>query len=262
MLIFAHRGDSGNFPENTLPSYRSASEMAPDYVEADVRLSADGQVVISHDNNLKRTGRTDRSISDMTLEEIRDIDVSFRDKFGDKYSPCRVPTAREALSLFAEYGQKSILELKDPEAAPQLKRIMDEVGYAEKGNIIEVWSLKDAEYAQKYFTRAFFYFVSTNFDEYSACPDKAEYFAALRRAGISGWAFKYAKLSDIDRDEFIYLARIYRITLLAWNLDDENTVREALSLSVRRNGITARIGAISSNFPAMLLRVRAEMPLS
>ena len=261
MLIFAHRGDSGNFPENTLPSYRSACLKAPDFVEADIRLSADGEVVISHDNNLKRTGRTDRSISDMTLDEIKSVDVSFQDKYGDKYSPCRVPTAREALSLFAEYGQKTILELKDPEAAPKLKRIMDETGYAEKGNIIEVWSIRDAEYARQYFRKAFFYFVSSNFDEYSAFPDKAEYFAMLRNAGISGWAFRYAKLSDIDRDEFIYLARIYRVTLLAWNLDDENTVREALAIEVRKNGVTARIGAISSNYPAMLLKVRAEKPL-
>ncbi|MBP5273507.1 MAG: hypothetical protein ILO36_01035 [Abditibacteriota bacterium] len=262
MLIFAHRGDSGNYPENTLEAYASAAAAAPDYIEADIRLSADGEVVISHDNNLKRTGRTDRNISDMTLSEIKAIDVSFADKFGDKYSPCRVPTAREALSLFARNRQKCILELKDAKAAPKLKAIMDEIKFREKGNIIEVWSAEDAEYAKRYFREAFFYFVSSNFEEYNSFHDKTEYFNKLRAAGFSGWAFKYAKLCDIDSEEFIYLAKIYGITLLAWNLDNEETVREALDICVRKNGISARIDAISSNFPSMLTSVRAQKPFA
>ena len=261
MLIFAHRGDSGNYPENTLESYRSAAAISPDYIEADIRLSADGEVVISHDNNLKRTGRTDRNISDMTLSEIKTIDICFADKFGDKYSPCRVPTAREALSLFALNSQKCILELKDVKAAPKLKAVMEELNFREEGNIIEVWSAEDAEYARDYFRKAFFYFVSDNFEEYNSFSDKKEYFAKLRAAGFSGWAFKYAKLCDIDSEEYIYLAKIYGITLLAWNLDRPDTVREALNICVRKNGISARIDAISSNFPSMLMNVRAQMPL-
>jgi len=70
VLNIAHRGASHDAPENTLFAFRLAFAQGADGVELDVRLSADGQAVVHHDADLKRTaGRADR-ISDLTAEAL------------------------------------------------------------------------------------------------------------------------------------------------------------------------------------------------
>ncbi|MFD2989981.1 glycerophosphodiester phosphodiesterase [Sphingopyxis terrae] len=53
--VIAHRGASGHAPESTLPAYELAHEWGVDYLELDAQLTADGEVVIFHDNTLERT---------------------------------------------------------------------------------------------------------------------------------------------------------------------------------------------------------------
>ena len=52
--VIAHRGDSRNYPENTLPAFLSAVGMGIDVIETDVHLSKDGTLVIWHDPTLER----------------------------------------------------------------------------------------------------------------------------------------------------------------------------------------------------------------
>ncbi|MGG2202001.1 glycerophosphodiester phosphodiesterase [Paenibacillus validus] len=60
--VFAHRGASGEAPENTLASFRQAILQQCDVIELDIHLTSDGHVVVCHDETLDRT--TDRSGSD------------------------------------------------------------------------------------------------------------------------------------------------------------------------------------------------------
>ena len=56
MRIFAHRGYSGKYPENTMLSFRKAiEEGGTDSIELDIQLSKDGKMVIIHDETLDRT---------------------------------------------------------------------------------------------------------------------------------------------------------------------------------------------------------------
>lgn len=95
VTITAHRGSSLVAPENTLASMNQAIVDGADYLELDVRLSGDGQVVVSHDNNLSRLTGVDRNISDMTLEEIEQVDVG--SYFGDAFVGERIPTFQQIL---------------------------------------------------------------------------------------------------------------------------------------------------------------------
>ena len=74
-LIIAHRGASADAPENTLAAFRLAIEQGADGLECDLRMSADGIIVISHDDSLKRTHSQPVRIADATAAELAASDV-------------------------------------------------------------------------------------------------------------------------------------------------------------------------------------------
>ena len=111
MKIIAHRGFSGVYPENTMLSFRKAIEIGADGIELDVHLSKDGQVMIIHDEALKRTTGLDGVISDYTREELEKISAgkTKNDEFG--FTP--IPSLEEYLAFMAEHKDKfTNIELK------------------------------------------------------------------------------------------------------------------------------------------------------
>lgn len=75
--VVAHRGDSANYPENTLPAFRSAAEMGIDVIETDVHLTKDGHLVIWHDPTLERNTDGKGRIEDHTLAELKALDAGY-----------------------------------------------------------------------------------------------------------------------------------------------------------------------------------------
>lgn len=73
--IVAHRGASGEAPENTLAAFRLAWELGVESIELDVHATKDDQVVVMHDPTTKRTGGVDLAIADHTLAELATVDV-------------------------------------------------------------------------------------------------------------------------------------------------------------------------------------------
>lgn len=78
-LLIGHRGAAGLAPENTLPSFRlAAEEWGVDMIELDVRLSADGQCVVIHDETVDRTTNGTGPVAAMTLDQLRELDAGYR----------------------------------------------------------------------------------------------------------------------------------------------------------------------------------------
>lgn len=71
MKLIAHRGASLERPENTLESLEYGSELGAYAVECDVHLTADGKHVIFHDEDLKRIGKDERRVDEVTLSEMK-----------------------------------------------------------------------------------------------------------------------------------------------------------------------------------------------
>jgi len=96
--VVAHRGVSGNAPENTLAAFAQACETPGiDMIELDVRLSKDEQVIVLHDRTLQRTSTGNGSARNYTLAEIREFDAG--SWFDPAFSKERVPTLEEVLKL-------------------------------------------------------------------------------------------------------------------------------------------------------------------
>ncbi len=72
----AHRGGAGVWPENTLYAFRHAYELGVDVLELDVHSTADGQIVVIHDDSVDRTSNGSGKVEDMTLADLRKLDFS------------------------------------------------------------------------------------------------------------------------------------------------------------------------------------------
>ena len=111
MKIIAHRGFSGVYPENTMLAFRKAIEIGADGIELDVHLSKDGQVMIIHDEALKRTTGLDGVISDYTRAELEKISAGKTKNYEFGFTP--IPSLEEYLAFMAEHRDKiTNIELK------------------------------------------------------------------------------------------------------------------------------------------------------
>ena len=97
IVVIAHRGASGSAPENTLASVALAIEQGADIIEIDVQETSDDQVVVMHDSDLMRVGRSPLKIWDSTYEELLDVDIG--SWYGPEFSDQRVPTLEQVLRL-------------------------------------------------------------------------------------------------------------------------------------------------------------------
>jgi glycerophosphoryl diester phosphodiesterase len=74
-LLYAHRGASLEYPENTVPAFEAALSQGADALEIDVHLTLDGHLVVAHDAHGGRTAGVHRAIRDCTLAEVQSWDV-------------------------------------------------------------------------------------------------------------------------------------------------------------------------------------------
>ncbi|WKA55367.1 glycerophosphodiester phosphodiesterase [Planococcus shixiaomingii] len=118
MVNVAHRGASGHAPENTMGAFHKGFEMKADYIEIDVQMTKDGELVVIHDTTVDRTTNGTGKVGDLTFEEIRQLDAG--SWFSEAYAGEKVPTFEEVLDAFR--GKVGILiELKAPELYPGIE---------------------------------------------------------------------------------------------------------------------------------------------
>lgn len=115
-VVLAHRGDSINYPENTMPAFESAAAMGVHVIETDVHLTSDEEIVIWHDDTLERLSGDSRRIGDMTWKEIRNVNAGFlftRDGVSYPYRESPIPPVllKDLLSRFP--AMRFNVDLKD-----------------------------------------------------------------------------------------------------------------------------------------------------
>jgi glycerophosphoryl diester phosphodiesterase len=140
--IMAHRGASLVAPENTMAAIRGAIESGAQWVEIDVQETADGEVVVIHDRDLKKIALVPLVVATSTLEQLRQVDIG--SWFAAEYSEQRIPTLEEVLTYCRNkirvnielkyYGEQQRLEQR-------VADIVDAAGMAEQ---VVVMSLSQA----------------------------------------------------------------------------------------------------------------------
>lgn len=108
--LLAHRGASAYAPENTLLAFQKAKEMGAAWVEFDVMLCASGEVVVFHDEDLKRTTNGQGLVADSAYRYLKTLDAG--SWFDPRFAEARISTLGEVLHLLAKLGLAANIELK------------------------------------------------------------------------------------------------------------------------------------------------------
>ncbi len=110
-IIIGHRGNPSQAPENSLSGFIAAYENGADVFEVDVEIAKDGEIIIMHDDSIKRTTNYegDKTVNQMTLSEIRQYNLLALD---GSVSDEKVPTLREVLEKFRDKDCRIFIEFK------------------------------------------------------------------------------------------------------------------------------------------------------
>lgn len=106
-LIVAHRGASAYAPENTLAAFLLAVEQGADGVELDVKLSADGRLVVIHDQTVTRTTGAAGRVIEMTSTDLRRLDAGSH--FNSRFAGERIPFLEE---VFEAVGGRLLIDIE------------------------------------------------------------------------------------------------------------------------------------------------------
>jgi glycerophosphoryl diester phosphodiesterase len=138
LLVIAHRGGAGLWPENTLYAFERARALGVDMIETDVHSTADGVLVVMHDATVDRTTDGTGRINEMTLAQLKKLDAGYRfSTDGMKTFPQRgrgltVPTLEEVFAQFPEMSFTIEPKQERPSLAKPLCRIIREKGMTNK----------------------------------------------------------------------------------------------------------------------------------
>jgi glycerophosphoryl diester phosphodiesterase len=243
-LIIGHRGASREAPENTLASFRLAFEQGADGIEADFRLTGDGEAVCMHDEDMLRTSGVRLAVAQATLAELRRLDVGAWK--GERWRCARIPTLREVLGVLPP-GRRIFIELKSG------VEIIGAVASALAVSGVESDRIRflsfDAELVQA---------LKERLPQYRACwltdyrflgrwrPSPGEVMARLHESGADGLGSRDRAVLD---DVLVGMLREASLEIHVWTVDRVSAARRLLGL---------RVDSIMTNRPGWLRRALAE----
>tara|TARA_B100002019_G_scaffold287260_1_gene298986 strand:- start:405 stop:1250 length:846 start_codon:yes stop_codon:yes gene_type:complete len=236
-LIIAHRGASGEAPENTMVAFKLAWELGADGIEGDFHLTRDGHIVAIHDKDTNKVtkGKNKLIVKKTSLKELQGLDVgSWKN---ETYSKARIPTLEDVIDSLPE-GKKFFIEIK--------------CGTEIMKPLIKVIDLKVKE---RPILKTNISFISFDKDVIKSCrtqwPDiEANYLESYKKIkGISKWApnenevFRLLKLSlasgigtqankEVLNPKFIKRLRLNQLSFHCWTINDIETARHFRDLGV------------------------------
>lgn len=152
--VIAHRGASGYAPENTLIAFKKAKELGINWVEFDVMLTSDGEVIVIHDETLDRTTNAKGNVIDFSFEQIKTFDAG--SWFDPRFSNARVPSLREVIEFLRVHNMSANIEIKAQEGMEEItvKKVLEILQQdwvsSMPAPLISSFSLPSLEYVRQY----------------------------------------------------------------------------------------------------------------
>lgn len=241
--VTAHRGNSGECPENTLHAFQSAVDAGADWIETDVYLTKDRQLVISHDKDTGHTGDKKLSITNSTNAELLTVDVAtgFRARNTltlEQCPPARMPLLADALKLVMKQSRTRLSIQPKDECVQAAFDVIRELK-AEKWVGFNDGSLNKMRQV-KTLSRA----VPVFWDR-DAKADIAKDIRTAREEGFESLVVHYKGLTKEKVD------KIHQAGLEAgvWTVNDEAALKAFLAMGVDR---------FYTDYPARLLRLKGQ----
>lgn len=120
LIVFAHRGGSGRWPENTLYAFQRAAALGVDALELDIHSTADGELVVIHDPFVDRVTNGQGEVKNLTLAELKQLDAGYWwTEDGGQSFPFRglgiaIPTLAEVFMAFPDWWINIDIKQTDP----------------------------------------------------------------------------------------------------------------------------------------------------
>jgi glycerophosphoryl diester phosphodiesterase len=243
----AHRGASGYAPENTLAAFRRVLEMGVPFIEVDVHMSRDGELVVIHDPKVDRTTNGKGAVGDLTLTQLKKLDagswfnLSHPGKARMEFAGDRIPRLQEVIDLIKETKVGLYIEIKDPELYPQdfETRIISLLRRNEFEKKVVLLSFSANSLTK---VRRLDSSIRTAF---LASTSKTDPVSAAVSVGADGLAIRHTLLTP----KILREARHKKLGIAVWTVDDENAIRRAVNLGADR---------IISNYPDLVMRLLLE----
>ena len=254
-LAIAHRGGAGLWPENTLYAFERAAALGVDVIETDVRATADGELVIFHDEGVGRTTDGAGRVGSLTLAELKRLDAAYRfSTDGGRTFPLRgqgvnVPTLREVFEALPRMRFNIEPKQAVPSIVAPLCRMIREQGMTERvlvasfsGGILAEFRRECPEVAT------------------SAATGEVASFLALESAGLAAsysppmQALQVPERAGAVRvltRDFVEAAHDRGLRVHAWTVDAEGDMRRLLETGV---------DGIMTDYPDRLLKVLGRSP--
>jgi glycerophosphoryl diester phosphodiesterase len=224
-------------PENSLLSLQKAVEIGVDFLEKNFRMTRDNHLVLFHDESLERTTGRKNRVEDLTLDELKAIDLGETftpdgKEFPFKGMEIRIVTLREAFDAFPDISFNLDIKDEDPAAPESLAAVIRE--YNRQENVI-VASFHDKQVVR---FRNLMPEVAT-----SACPGEITRFVfalkmrvlRLFNRGCEYEAFqvplKYGMISVVD-ERFVKAAHERDVAVHVWTINDQEEMEELIELGV------------------------------
>jgi glycerophosphoryl diester phosphodiesterase len=247
--IFGHRGAAGEFPENTMISFERAVRAGAIYLELDVHMTRDEEIVVSHDEGLTRTCGRNALIREMNWTEIQAADAGYMLTFdGGATFPFRgrsikVPRLTEVLAAFRDVNYLIEIKQTEPSLVSRLLATVDASGLRRRALIASELDQPISE------VRSLAPQIPTNF----SYGDVAEFLQAM--AGYRrGYEPRGAALQipteyqgwQLVTPESVEFAHRAGVELHVWTVNDESEMNRLLKCGV---------DGLISDFPARALAV-------
>jgi glycerophosphoryl diester phosphodiesterase len=120
--LVARRGNAAECPENSLSALRSALELGARFLLVDVQVSADGVPLLTREFDLRYLNGEEGRIGDRAAALLRELEVSERRRFGDRFAGTRLATLEEAVALAAKRPEITLLVELHEESLAHLGR--------------------------------------------------------------------------------------------------------------------------------------------
>lgn len=235
LTITAHRGASAYAPENTISAMNKAIEMNSDFSELDVQETADGVIILLHDNTLERTAGVNKNIWELNYDDLSDYEVGAW--FDEKYKGEAIPTLQEVVEM-VKGKMKINIELKTNGHEKQLADLTVKVVKENKFETDCIFTSFDFSQADRVkeidpSLKAGYIF--------STFPENVDVF----KSGIDVLSVHY-KLVD---ESFMEKANANKKEVHVWTVNEEDEMKRMIDLGV---------ASIITNYPDRLANVIRE----
>ena len=213
-LVISHRGVSNkNGVQNTVQSLEKTAQLKPDLIEMDVQETKDGQFVMMHDANLKNLAGINASPQDLTLEELKGLDIS------ENGYRTKISSFDDYLNRANELHQRLLIEIKTSKKdSPQMmEHFLEKYGTTIKKYGHQIQSL-DYQVIDKVL----------NYD-----PEIPSYFimpynSIFPKTKATGYTMEYSTLDEYFVTKLWYTEQ----KLYVWTINSSDALDKSLQLSV------------------------------